>query len=99
MGSFLTEISGDEVAHWADTAIAPTALPDLLRRLLLATAPLEHLNMPADGGTWQGGFDGVVIVREGGPFWPPDASVWELSVSGTVERKLNSDYSKRTLTT
>jgi hypothetical protein len=96
MAFLLKDILGDHLEQWAGTAVAPTTLPALIRRLLLATAPLDHLSMPADGGAWQGGFDGVVIARSSGPFWPPGASLWELSVSERVKRKLDGDYQTRT---
>jgi hypothetical protein len=96
MAFLLKDILGDHLEQWAGTAVAPTILPALVRRLLLATAPLDHLSMPADGGAWRGGFDGVVIARSGGPFWPSRASIWELSVSEKVKRKLDDDFRKRT---
>lgn len=96
MAFLLKDILGDQLDQWSGTAVAPTALPDLVRRLLLATAPLDHLSMPADGGAWHGGFDGVVIARAGGPFWPSGASIWELSVSERVKRKLDDDFQTRT---
>jgi hypothetical protein len=95
MPSVLTEITGDAIERWADTAVAPTSLPDLVRRLLLATAPLEFLKMPSHGGAWQGGFDGVVATREAGAFWPAGPSVWEMSISAGVKRKLDRDYKNR----
>jgi hypothetical protein len=96
MAFILKDILGDHLEQWAGTAVAPTTLPALVRRLLLATAPLNHLSMAADGGAWHGGFDGVVFARSGGPFWPPGASIWELSVSERVKRKLDDDFDART---
>ena len=37
-----------------------------------------------------------MVARSGGPFWPPGASSWELSVSERVKRKLDDDFQKRT---
>jgi hypothetical protein len=96
MAFLLKDILGDHLEQWAGTAVAPTTLPALIRRLLLATAPLDYLSMPADGGVWQGGFDGTMLARAGGPFWPSGASIWELSVSERVRRKLDADFETRT---
>ncbi len=96
VGSFLPNVTADRILQWAATAVAPTVLPDLVRRLLLATASLDHLNVSAGTGTWQPGFDGAASVREPGPFWPAGASVWEFSVSENVRRKADADFKKRT---
>jgi hypothetical protein len=85
----------DGLTSWAATYDASARLPELVRRLLLATAPLRQIEMRAGQGTRLGGFDGRIITEREGPFWPGDESVWELSVEEGTTSKLNRDYDKR----
>ena len=89
------DITGDDLVQWSQQYDAPDVLPDLVRRLLLATAPLSSISMSAHAGTGLRGLDGVVRSSTGAAFCPAGVSVWEL----TVERdksKLNDDFKKRT---
>ncbi|XXX82214.1 ATP-binding protein [Sorangium sp. So ce134] len=89
------EISSKELQEWAGRYDAPAVLPRLVRRLLLATSPLDGIAMRADGGTRYEGWDGIVRSRGGTAFCPAGLSVWELSVEGKVRPKLDDDYEKR----
>ncbi|WP_437841148.1 AAA family ATPase [Sorangium sp. So ce1153] len=89
------EISSKELQEWAGRYDAPAVLPRLVRRLLLATSPLDGIAMRADSGTRYEGWDGIVKSREGTGFCPAGLSVWELSVEGKVRAKLDEDYEKR----
>ena len=91
----LRDISGDAIVQWAGRIEAFSTLPALVQRLLLASAPLHSLSMPADGGVRLRGWDGVVTSNKEGPFWPAGPSVWELSVDEKVQSKLNRDFDKR----
>lgn len=90
----LWDITGDDVVEWAARVEAPTRLPELIRRLLLATATIHSIEMRADGGVRLDGWDGIVSCGEPHPFCPDGTSVWELSTEATP-RKLNADYAKR----
>ncbi|WP_437616658.1 AAA family ATPase [Sorangium sp. So ce834] len=89
------EISSKELQEWAGRYDAPAVLPRLVRRLLLATSPLDGIAMRADSGTRYEGWDGIVMSRGGTAFCPAGLSVWELSVEGKVRTKLDKDYEKR----
>lgn len=89
------EISSKELQEWAGRYDAPAVLPRLVRRLLLATSPLDGIAMRADSGTRYEGWDGIVMSRGGTAFCPAGLSVWELSVEGKVRTKLDEDYEKR----
>ena len=89
------DISGDDIVQWAATLDAAADLPDLVRRLLLATESLRHLEMRADGGVRLAGWDGVVQGVGGSAFCPAGLSVWELSVRADVKAKLDGDYAAR----
>ncbi|WP_170320013.1 AAA family ATPase [Polyangium spumosum] len=90
------DISTEEIQQWASKFEAPSLLPKLLRRLLLATTPLMGIEMRADAGVRYSGWDGIVRARASTPFCPAGLSVWELSVEKKVRKKLDDDYNKRT---
>jgi hypothetical protein len=92
----LRDIQGETIVQWAERIDAAPMLPELVRRLLLASAPLRSISMPADSGVRREGWDGIVLATEEGPFWPAGPSVWELSVDKKVRPKLNKDFDKRT---
>lgn len=93
MASIL-EITGDDIALWSQQFEAPGVLPDLVRRLLLATSPLSSISMNAHAGTRLRGWDGVVRSDEATAFCPAGLSVWELTVESHT-RKLAQDFDKR----
>ncbi|MFE8603755.1 AAA family ATPase [Archangium violaceum] len=92
----LRDIKGEALVQWAERIDAPAMLPALVRRLLLASAPLQSISMPADSGVRLEGWDGILSSTRAGPFWPAGPSVWELSVAERVRRKLDEDFTKRT---
>lgn len=89
------EISGDDLDAWASRIEAAFTLPKLVRRLLLATAPLDGIEMRADAGTRLEGLDGTVGSRDGTPFCPAGPSVWEMSVESGIKSKIEKDFEKR----
>jgi len=89
------DITGDDIQIWSQRVGASAVLPDLVRRLLLATSPIGTLDMRADGGTYLGGWDGIVQTFRSSAFCPRGQSVWEFSVQG-ASKKFNEDFSKRT---
>lgn len=88
-------VSAEDLDRWADRHEAAAVLPELVRRLLLATAAVRELEMRAGKGVYLEGFDGVVVAREGTAFCPEGPSVWELSTRADVRKKLDGDYRKR----
>ena len=74
------DITGDDIQIWSRRVEASAQLPDLVRRLLLATSPIGTLDMRADGGTRLQGWDGIVEAFRNSAFCPRGQSVWELSV-------------------
>jgi hypothetical protein len=88
------DITGDDLVRWSQQYDAPSVLPDLVRRLLLATSPLSSISMSAHAGTRLSGVDGVVRSSAETAFCPRGASVWEVTVEGELS-KLNRDFKKR----
>ena len=95
----MIHFDASEIANWADQPAAPHLLPDLIRRLILATAPrVSLLDIPSGSSVFLPGWDGL-LVTNGGNLWVPDGySAWEFGCDQQVRRKANAEYSKRTET-
>ena len=86
-----------EIEHWADKPDAPHQLPELIRRLILATAPMPSLlHMPSGSSVWRPGWDGLLVVKDGNAWIPDGASAWEVSCQKDSKRKASDEYGKRT---
>ncbi|HVC81406.1 MAG TPA: hypothetical protein VNL35_13000, partial [Chloroflexota bacterium] len=71
-------------------------MPELVRRLILATADrLQRIDMAAGEAVQQGGYDGIVVNAVPALFVPGGSSVWEIGVSDDIKGKADSDYQKR----
>jgi hypothetical protein len=74
-------------------------LPDLLRRLVFATVPREHLqkiDFPAGAETQRPGYDGTTVTGQGTAFVPNGVGFWELGcVIGNPKGKAQRDYNNR----
>jgi energy-coupling factor transporter ATP-binding protein EcfA2 len=88
------DITGDDLVRWSQQYDAPSVLPDLVRRLLLATTPISLITMNAHAGTRLRDWDGVVRSSTETAFCPVGMSVWELTVEGELG-KFSSDFKKR----
>ena len=87
-----------EINNWSDTADAKHKLPELIRRLVLATLPEPPLriDMPSGSSVLLSGWDGLLEVRCGNAWAPSGDSGWEFSCDKRVTSKANDDYEKRT---
>jgi len=74
-------------------------LPDLLRRLVFATVPREHLqqiDFPAGAETQRPGYDGTTVTAKGTAFVPKGVGFWELGcVVDNPKGKAQDDYDRR----
>ena len=87
-----------EIANWAGNPDAPHRLPELVRRLALATCPMPVLIDMQSGSSVTGpGWDGILEVSDGNAWAPAGASAWEFSVEKGPTNKANEDYAKRTV--
>jgi energy-coupling factor transporter ATP-binding protein EcfA2 len=89
------DVTSDDIDLWSQRIEAQALLPDLVRRLLLATAPLSSLSMSAHAGTRLPGWDGIVRASSESAFCPAGLSVWELTVESD-KTKFSGDLTKRT---
>ena len=86
-----------EISSWADKPDSQHQLPELVRRLILATAPMPSLlHMPSGSSVWRPGWDGLLVVKQGNAWIPDGASAWEVSCRKDYSRKASEDYEERT---
>jgi hypothetical protein len=88
------DVTSDDIDSWADQISAAATLPTLVRRLLLATADLEQIDFPSDGGTRIGGWDGIAVIRAAHVQAPTGITGWEITVENN-RRKLDRDFHQR----
>ena len=92
-----TRAHANDLVQWASRFDAPGQLPELVRRLILATTgDITHLQMRSSEGTRYGGYDGVLEAGQGNAFVPDGLSVWEMGVDPKPKKKADDDYTKRT---
>ncbi len=72
-------------------------LPELVRRLILATAnSVEEIDFPSGDNIATGGWDGRLKTSMVVPFFPSGFSGWEISIENSPGKKAKEDYAKRT---
>jgi hypothetical protein len=91
-----TLIDATDLALWAKRKDAPATLPQLMRRLVLASVTrVERLHFRAHEGVLFKGWDGVLQVEVGHAFVPEGTSGWEMSTDTGIRGKADDDYTKR----
>lgn len=88
-------VRADDLGPWSDRLEAMAVLPELVRRLLWASAFPRKLEFRAEAGVRAPGFDGVLDTHLEGAYWPSGTSIWELSVRSDAGTKANEDYKTR----
>src|SRR2546430_221243 len=92
-------IDAQQLDAWAPTPQAKLMLPDLIRRLVFATVPREHLqkiDFPAGAETQRPGYDGTTSTLQGTAFVPKGIAFWELGCEiGHARGKAQKDYDTR----
>lgn len=74
--------------------------PVLIRQLVCSTVPLDKLQkvyFPGYNDAQRPGFDGETVSLAQNPWVPEGRTVWELGTSHNPERKIETDYEKRTV--
>jgi hypothetical protein len=89
-----------DIENWADKIDARHILPQLIRKLILATNNnITKIEFRSGEGTQFSGWDGIVNSTEANAFVPEGISGWELGVDKEVKKKIDGikgDYKKRT---
>ncbi len=96
----MTRLTRTDLINWADTTQARGQLPELIRRLVLASnQTVEALEMPYGDSIGRSGLDGYVRATVASPYVVVGESVWEFGTNKDHVRKANSDFEKRTAET
>lgn len=92
-------ISSVQIDQWADSAHARGQLPELVRRLIGATATLTQLSVRGADTNNFGGWDGAITASAGNAWVPVGDSRWEMGCAQAPLGKARSDFRERTETT
>ena len=93
----MISFDSSEIVNWTDRPDAHHVLPELVRRLILATIPLpEFLDMPSGSSVRMPGWDGLLSTSKGNAWVYSGASAWEFSCDNSPKQKAEEDYEKRT---
>lgn len=90
-------VSATDLNQWADRLDSRALLPELIRRLIRATAEVEHLDFPGGESIQNPGWDGLVKTKGASQFVPLGASGWECGCNARVKEKADDDFEKRIL--
>jgi hypothetical protein len=86
-----------DLEAWARRRDAQARLPQLVRRLVHATASgVRRAGFRSGEGVSLGGWDGVVLVEQGNEYVPVGMSGWEVSARKDIKDCADENYRKRT---
>jgi len=90
------KISAEQLELFASTTIAKGLLPELVRRLIRASAVrVEDVLFPSGESTFRPGADGLLRAVGCAPYVPSDVSIWEVSTERNPHVKARRDIEKR----
>jgi hypothetical protein len=92
-------IDSGDIKNWANGKQRHCAqtLPELIRRLILATAgSIDEIEFPSGDSITTGGWDGRLKTDVISPFFPSGVSGWEMGAEKSAQSKAETDYAKRT---
>jgi hypothetical protein len=93
-------ITTGEIENWADTIECKYYLPQLIRKLIIATIDfnsIKHLQFSYGEDVNTGGFDGELLTESENLFVPFGETVWEFGTTNNKKGKADEDYEKRKL--
>lgn len=91
-------INAGDIKTWCDNNQRDCAsfLPQLLRRLVLATADsVSEIVFPDGDSVATSGWDGRLNAVSSSPYLPNGVSGWEMGTEASLKSKANGDYTKR----
>jgi hypothetical protein len=90
-------VDATDIVQWADRPEAATLLPELVRRLVLASEGVTRVGFRAGEGVRYPGWDGTAETTQATthPFIPSGRSYWEIGTSRDVKRKAADDLEAR----
>lgn len=91
-------VTANDIRRWTETEKrqAEAILPQLVKRLALASCNPKSIDFPSGDNVAVGGWDGLLYVEKGNRFIPSGWSGWEFGTNSAVKKKADSDFSKRT---
>jgi hypothetical protein len=96
----VTRVSKSDIIDWAKTEAAEGQLPELIRKLILASnQTIEEIDFSYGDSVGRSGFDGFVRAKAATNYVADGESVWECGRSENYLRKANDDFKKRTART
>ena len=91
----MISFDASDIANWADKPDAPHQMPELVWRLVLATAPMpSFLDMPSGSSVRLPGWGGLLVV-ESGNAWIPDGATPFARVAMMHARLAETDLGDR----
>lgn len=89
-------ITTTDIVQWAPKRNCQDTLPQLIRKLVRATAgTINQIHFPSGENVLIGGWDGILEIAEGTEFIPQGMSAWEFGTSEDCKGKADKDYQKR----
>ena len=74
----MISFDASEIDHWSDKPDAHHQLPELIRRLVMATVSMPSLlDIQSGSSVRLPGWDGLLVVESGNAWVPGSASAWE----------------------
>jgi len=93
----VTRLTKTDLINWADTKLSEGQLPELIRRLIIASnQTLEAVVVPYGNSVGRSGLDGYVRATVGSSYVAAGESVWEFGTNKDHVSKANDDFKKRT---
>ena len=90
-------ITSTDIKQWADRREAQSVLPELVARLIRATASnIAQIRFPSGDAVHLTGWDGILETSESVYNIEPGLSLWECGTNADTRNKANEDYDKRT---
>ena len=91
-------ITAGDIKGWFTTnrRHCEQTLPELIRRLIVATATVQHIDFPSGDSVTTPGWDGQLTTTSVSAFFPTGISGWEMGV-GSPRTKAEADYTSRAL--
>ena len=87
-----------EITKWAETdgRRCQETLPEVISRLILATAPsVQRIDFPCGNSVTTGGWDGHLETVSQSPFFPDGTSKWEIGSEKSPGKKADADSESR----
>ncbi len=92
-------IEAGDIKNWVTSKRrdCEQTLPELIQRLILATATsVSRVDFPSGDNVAIGGWDGYLETTSESPYFPKGISGWEMGVEPSPGKKADRDYAART---